>query len=322
MLQCAPHLSCTFLYSPARISSWLRSYLNCRLNITQVHTRLWARFPPSALFAVPQISLESMREKMLKPQSSYLMLQYGSLWNIHRSMQPAYLSYPHPVRGHFDPEDGDCKLLETLTSTILLHVSTAHIMNLLVFFSLTAGKVMVMSFAEFRFPRTDFCVRPPLWSSGQSSWLQIQRSGFYSWRHQIFWEVVGLERGPLSLASKTEELVGRKSSDSGLESREYGRRDPSRWPRGTLYPLKLALTSPTSGVHPVSIVRSRTQATEFMKCTPILKGPLTVVASVHIRPSKASKHSYVPLLANVRLEPQKHPTVLTSCAVLLTVSTM
>jgi hypothetical protein len=33
----------------------------------------------------------------------------------------------------------------------------------------------------------------------------------------------------------------------GIEIREYGRRDPSRWPRGTLYPQKLALTSPTSG---------------------------------------------------------------------------
>jgi hypothetical protein len=37
---------------------------------------------------------------------------------------------------------------------------------------------------------------------------------------------VGLERGPLSLVSTTEELLGRESSDSGLESREYGRRDP------------------------------------------------------------------------------------------------
>jgi hypothetical protein len=47
---------------------------------------------------------------------------------------------------------------------------------------------------------------PPLWSSGQSSWLQIQRSGFDSRRYQIFWEVVGLERGLLSLMSTTEEL--------------------------------------------------------------------------------------------------------------------
>jgi hypothetical protein len=83
--------------------------------------------------------------------------------------------------------------------------------------------------------------RPPLWSSGQSSFLQIQRSGLDSWGYQIFWEVVGLERGPLSLVSTTEKLLGRKSSGSGLENREYGRRDPSRWPRGTFYPQKLAI---------------------------------------------------------------------------------
>jgi hypothetical protein len=67
--------------------------------------------------------------------------------------------------------------------------------------------------------------RLPLWSSGQSSWLQIQRSGFDFRRYQIFWEVVGLERGPLSLVSTTEELLGRKRSGSGLESRECGRRE-------------------------------------------------------------------------------------------------
>jgi hypothetical protein len=60
--------------------------------------------------------------------------------------------------------------------------------------------------------------RPPLWSSGQSFWLQIQRPGFDSRRYQIFWEVVGLERGPISLVSTTEELLGRKGSGSGLET--------------------------------------------------------------------------------------------------------
>jgi hypothetical protein len=40
--------------------------------------------------------------------------------------------------------------------------------------------------------------------------------GFDSRRYQIFWEVVGLERGPLSLVSTTEELLGRKSSGFGL----------------------------------------------------------------------------------------------------------
>jgi hypothetical protein len=65
-------------------------------------------------------------------------------------------------------------------------------------------------------------------------------------RYKIFWEVVGLERGPLSLVSTNEELLEIKSSGSGLENRECGRRDPSRWPRDALYLQRLALTSPTS----------------------------------------------------------------------------
>jgi hypothetical protein len=93
--------------------------------------------------------------------------------------------------------------------------------------------------------------------------LQIQRPVFDSRHHQIFWVVVGLERGQLSLVSTTEELLERKSSGSGLENREYGRRDLSRWQRGTLYPQKVALTSLTSGGRSVGIVRSRTQSTEF-----------------------------------------------------------
>jgi hypothetical protein len=73
---------------------------------------------------------------------------------------------------------------------------------------------------------------------------------------------VGLERGPLSLVSTTEELLDKKSSGSCLENREYGRRDPSRRPRGTLYPQKLAITWPTSGGRSVGVVRSRTQTME------------------------------------------------------------
>jgi hypothetical protein len=38
---------------------------------------------------------------------------------------------------------------------------------------------------------------------------------------------VGLERGSLSLVSTIEELLGRKSSGSGLENRDYGRRGSS-----------------------------------------------------------------------------------------------
>jgi hypothetical protein len=43
--------------------------------------------------------------------------------------------------------------------------------------------------------------------------------GFDSRRCQIYWEVVGLERCPLSLVSTIEELLGRKSSGSGLQDR-------------------------------------------------------------------------------------------------------
>jgi hypothetical protein len=50
----------------------------------------------------------------------------------------------------------------------------------------------------------------------------------------------------------------KKCSGSGLENRDYSRRD------SILYRQKLALTSPTSGCLPVGAVRSLTQATEFV----------------------------------------------------------
>jgi hypothetical protein len=74
---------------------------------------------------------------------------------------------------------------------------------------------------------------------------------------------VGLEHGPLSLVTTIEELLERESSGSSLESPECGHRDPSRWPRGTLYPQKLTLPLPTSGGRSVGIARLRTQVTEF-----------------------------------------------------------
>jgi hypothetical protein len=88
--------------------------------------------------------------------------------------------------------------------------------------------------------------------------------GSDSWSYPIFWEVVGLEWGPLSLASTIEELLERKSSDSSLEIWEYGHGDWLCWPRNTFYPQKLALASPKSGGRSVSIVRSQTKATEFI----------------------------------------------------------
>jgi hypothetical protein len=76
-------------------------------------------------------------------------------------------------------------------------------------------------------------------------------------------EVVGLERGSLSLVSITEELLEWKSS--GFES---GR--PRLTAMGicctvhvTLYPQKLAVSSPTSSGRSVGIVRLQTTAMEF-----------------------------------------------------------
>jgi hypothetical protein len=46
----------------------------------------------------------------------------------------------------------------------------------------------------------------PMWSSRQSSWLQIQSPEF-DYRALQEKEVVGVERGPLSLVSTVEELT-------------------------------------------------------------------------------------------------------------------
>jgi hypothetical protein len=75
---------------------------------------------------------------------------------------------------------------------------------------------------------------------------------------------MGLEWGPLSLVSTTEELLGRNSKGSSLESWEYGCWDPLHWPRNTLHLQKLALTSPTSGSRSVGILCLRTKATELL----------------------------------------------------------
>jgi hypothetical protein len=40
---------------------------------------------------------------------------------------------------------------------------------------------------------------------------------------------MSLKRGPLSFVSIIEELFGMNSSGSGIEIREYGRRDPLCW---------------------------------------------------------------------------------------------
>jgi hypothetical protein len=106
--------------------------------------------------------------------------------------------------------------------------------------------------------------RPPLWSSGQSSWLQIQRCGLDSRRYQMFWEVVGVKLGPLRPMSTIGELLERKSGCSGLEYGDYDRRGSA--PLNTRHSFirkNLALTSPTRGGFSVHILPSWTRATEF-----------------------------------------------------------
>jgi hypothetical protein len=88
---------------------------------------------------------------------------------------------------------------------------------------------------------------------------RFRAPGFDSRRYQIFWEVVGLERGPLSLVS----YLNGKVAAPGLENRDYGRGGPLRWPHDTLYQLKLALTSSAGCGRLVDIVRLRTKTTEF-----------------------------------------------------------
>jgi hypothetical protein len=86
------------------------------------------------------------------------------------------------------------------------------------------------------------------------------------YRSRFFWEVVGLERGPLSLVS----ALGRKSSGSGPENentavgfRHADHVSPS-------IRKKLALTSPTSGSRSIGLVRSRSFFNSLCVMCPLL----------------------------------------------------
>jgi hypothetical protein len=63
----------------------------------------------------------------------------------------------------------------------------------------------------------------------QSFWLQIQRSGFDFRHYQIFWEVVGLERGSLTLVSTIEELLQSKITVPDEKIEIKAAEDPPRW---------------------------------------------------------------------------------------------
>jgi hypothetical protein len=71
----------------------------------------------------------------------------------------------------------------------------------------------------------------------------------------------GSGTGSTQPLSTIEELLERKSSGSGLEDRKVIRSADYATP---LYPQRLTLTSPASGYRSVDVVRSRSQATEFV----------------------------------------------------------
>jgi hypothetical protein len=67
----------------------------------------------------------------------------------------------------------------------------------------------------------------PLWSSGQSSWLQIERSGSIP-ALPDFLRSSGSGMGSTQPREYNCGATWKNTSDSGLESREYGGRDPLR----------------------------------------------------------------------------------------------
>jgi hypothetical protein len=81
-------------------------------------------------------------------------------------------------------------------------------------------------------------------------------------------KVVGLERGPLSLVSTTEELLDRKVAAPvyKIVNTAVGIRHADHV--ASSIRKKLAITSPASGDRSVGIVRSRTQTMEFYNLLP------------------------------------------------------
>jgi hypothetical protein len=74
---------------------------------------------------------------------------------------------------------------------------------------------------------------------------------------------MGLQRGPLSPVSATEELRERKAANLVYETEITAAGIPCADHATLLYSQKLALTSPTSMAFSFGIVRSRTEATKL-----------------------------------------------------------
>ena len=110
-----------------------------------------------------------------------------------------------------------------------------------------------------------YIFRPPLWSSGQRFWLQIQRSRVRFPALPDFLSGSGSGTGSTQPREvKLRSYLNKKSSGSRFRKQSLtavGIRCANHVT--PLYPQKLSLTSPTGGGRSVGMVRSRTKATEF-----------------------------------------------------------
>jgi hypothetical protein len=125
---------------------------------------------------------------------------------------------------------------------------------------------------------------PPLWSNGQSFWLQIQRSRGPFPAPSDFLRSLGCETGTAQPRVDNWGATWMKKIAVQIYKTEInGRGNSLRWPRNTLYPHMVALSSSTSGGSSVGIVRLRTKATEVSF---FFRGLVwTVKASEFITPS-------------------------------------
>jgi hypothetical protein len=106
--------------------------------------------------------------------------------------------------------------------------------------------------------------RLSLWSSGQSFWLQIQRSRVLFQALQDCLRSRGVWNGVHSASwGQLSSYLIEKGAAPVKKTEINGRGNSLRWPRNALYLQKLALTSLTSGGSSVGIVRLRAKATEF-----------------------------------------------------------
>jgi hypothetical protein len=82
------------------------------------------------------------------------------------------------------------------------------------------------------------CVWPPLWFSGQSSWLKIQKSRVrFPTLPDYLWNS-GPWKGPLSLMRTVEELLEWQVAAAAWKTEINNSRDLLRWPCNTFVALK------------------------------------------------------------------------------------